>query len=1303
MPRPPPARDPRDAPRVVPAPVDALPAAMAAAASASATTTPRAPPPPYDATMHDRLAAWLRDHDARLRAQVDRLNDDDDEDLHDALNHYDDHDGGDDLSDSSSASGSDLTLAMMRSAQPYTPSGMTRDVLVREDEDGVLEAVVLHPALAYSSDEEGGDSDLEVPVSGPRNTVPGNVYRGASAANAVARAVSPALSSDDDVEARVESAAHAHRHQHHHHHRHHHQHEQAPAALATTTAAAAQPTDARARDVVDMMRQLRRELDYVSSVMADHLPAPGNATGRASPGQLPAAVPVPDLLTPSTDTLPEYEPLADTTTQQQRPAVRLRSTLAAAIAARPADPVRTHATGSSSASASGAQALASPTARHSWAAPAAAAAAAAGAGPTVGPRVRSAVSHAPRPKSMSVVPDPRTVPLSSASSSGGPSALGFRATDDPMPMTAARARAQSTSALDAPDAVKPVIGKDEGKGGDVTKPWTRPTAAAGVSAAAVEDLLRCFICLGQLNKAVMCPNCSKMACEGCLKKWITEQKRECPHCRTHLFVSQLVQCRFVDDLQQQLKEMIEAPNAVESVDVCSAHHAPLHYYCVTCSDAICSDCAMFDERHRGHAFQHLEKVYVAHRDRVMAEADRLDAEIGRQKVAAEQVAEKMAGLRDAQRKMEEDLQVVLAQALHDVEAQVHDQMMRLFHEKSVYEEHAQHLADTSAAVRAAASSSSRAALIAQADRLVAQLHDAEHAFLGAAVPADALAGATPDVPALVSPLVPAYTAVDVPLHAFSTYAQTGQVFYSAAFMANALSWRLKVYPTGNGAARGESLSVFVELVDGLPAGASADVQFKLAVMVPATAHATNVKAAAAAASTVGISSKADLDTDFTTTSPGNTTRSSVPLVEGASRELATTFARGECWGCSELVPLAHLRDGAYLTDNDTLHLRFAVRAPSYAHQCALLDRQVAALQAEVASLRQANAAANATAAAAAAASKPVAVSPRVARLAIATAPKVVANKTGTGGSMSAPPSPGLRVRSATAEGGAGVASRRATAPLAKAASVVEVGSGTRNSARSVTGAHVKTKSWPAPSASPTAVTTAATGRTRSPSWTLSTSPKVRTRTTTDSSVSATHARFRPLSAVFNTLELEAQDDHSGASDLDDDDDDDGNDSDSDSIASGSDDTATLARVVRAPPTATTLSASSGSDTASVVRDREAARLPPPLAPVPRHSTGRYAQAPPAPASPRVIVAAAGLTIPDASLSDTEEGVSARASSPLVTAAAVPVVATQATGGTAVMPRVKTSATGGSAASMRGAPAAAGTGSNAGAAATAPVV
>ncbi|KNE66031.1 hypothetical protein AMAG_19316 [Allomyces macrogynus ATCC 38327] len=283
------------------------------AAAAASATTPRVPPPPYDATMHDRLAAWLRDHDARLRAQVDRLNDDDDEDIHDALQRYNGglgngHDGDDDLSDSSSASGSDLTLAMMRSAQPYA---RTRDVLAHgEDVEDELEAVVLreqHPALAYSSDEEGGDSDLEVPVAGPRNAVPGNVYRGASAAAAAAaRAVSPVSSSDDEADGAAGGhTQHAHRH---HHHRHHH-HEQAPAALATTVAAA-QPTDARARDVVDMMRQLRRELDYVSSVMADHLPAPGGtaATGRASPGQLPAAVPVQDLLTPSTDTLPDIAP-----------------------------------------------------------------------------------------------------------------------------------------------------------------------------------------------------------------------------------------------------------------------------------------------------------------------------------------------------------------------------------------------------------------------------------------------------------------------------------------------------------------------------------------------------------------------------------------------------------------------------------------------------------------------------------------------------------------------------------------------------------------------------------------------------------------------------------------------------------------------------------------------------------------------------------------------------------------------------------------------------------------------------------
>ena len=42
-----------------------------------------------------------------------------------------------------------------------------------------------------------------------------------------------------------------------------------------------------------------------------------------------------------------------------------------------------------------------------------------------------------------------------------------------------------------------------------------------------------------------------------------------------------------------------------------------------------------------------------------------------------------------------------------------------------------------------------------------------------------------------------------------------EVVYSPPLIANGLVWRLKVYPFGNGGAKGEFISVFLELVDGL--------------------------------------------------------------------------------------------------------------------------------------------------------------------------------------------------------------------------------------------------------------------------------------------------------------------------------------------------------------------------------------------------------------------------------------------------------------------------------------------------------
>lgn len=44
----------------------------------------------------------------------------------------------------------------------------------------------------------------------------------------------------------------------------------------------------------------------------------------------------------------------------------------------------------------------------------------------------------------------------------------------------------------------------------------------------------CFICMGTVNKAMMCPFCSKLCCEQCIMQWLEKTKKSCPFCRCSL-------------------------------------------------------------------------------------------------------------------------------------------------------------------------------------------------------------------------------------------------------------------------------------------------------------------------------------------------------------------------------------------------------------------------------------------------------------------------------------------------------------------------------------------------------------------------------------------------------------------------------------------------------------------------------------------------------------------------------------------------------------------------------------------------
>jgi tripartite motif-containing protein 37 len=140
------------------------------------------------------------------------------------------------------------------------------------------------------------------------------------------------------------------------------------------------------------------------------------------------------------------------------------------------------------------------------------------------------------------------------------------------------------------------------------------------ASSTLADIFRCFICLGKVVDAQLCPCCSKLVCQPCIKRWLMDQKSECPHCRAPLLVSQLVSCRFISEISLEVEKIQGKLGDNPLEKYCSTHDSPLLYFCTTCSVAVCSDCAILIEDHRNHTFEKLSVAYGRRRKKIRGEA-----------------------------------------------------------------------------------------------------------------------------------------------------------------------------------------------------------------------------------------------------------------------------------------------------------------------------------------------------------------------------------------------------------------------------------------------------------------------------------------------------------------------------------------------------------------------------------------------------------------------------------------------------------------------------------------------------------
>ena len=410
------------------------------------------------------------------------------------------------------------------------------------------------------------------------------------------------------------------------------------------------------------------------------------------------------------------------------------------------------------------------------------------------------------------------------------------------------------------------------------------------SVETLAEVFRCFICMEKLRDAHLCPHCSKLCCYTCIRRWLTEQRSQCPHCRASLHLHELVNCRWVEEVTQQL-DTLQAVGISNSRhddsnrDRCTVHHEKLSVYCWTCRTCICHQCALWGGTHSGHTFKPLEEVYEQHVTQIRAGVGQLKRRLMELISLVQEVERNVESVRAAKDERVREIRNAVELMIARLDSQLKAKLLTLMGQKNSLTLETEQLEALLQEVEHQLHSCARSELIIKSMDLSRMIHQVRKkpmtSFVTAPVPAD-----------FHSEIVPGYDSATFAMQNFTQLQLKADPVYSAPLHVNGLCWRLKVYPDGNGVVRGNYLSVFLELSAGLPE-----------------------------------TSKYEYRVEMIHQGSRDTSKNIV-------REFASDFEIGECWGYNRFFRLDLLATEGYLnTELDTLILRFQVRPPTFYQRC----------------------------------------------------------------------------------------------------------------------------------------------------------------------------------------------------------------------------------------------------------------------------------------------------------------------------------------------------------------------------------
>lgn len=410
------------------------------------------------------------------------------------------------------------------------------------------------------------------------------------------------------------------------------------------------------------------------------------------------------------------------------------------------------------------------------------------------------------------------------------------------------------------------------------------------SVETLAEVFRCFICMEKLTDAHLCPHCSKLCCYTCIRRWLTEQRSQCPHCRASLLLHELVNCRWVEEVTQQLDTLqavgiSNSRHDDSSRDRCTVHREKLSVYCWTCRRCICHQCALWGGTHSGHTFKPLEEVYEQHVTQIKAEVGQLKRRLMELISLVQEVERNVESVRAAKDERVREIRNAVELMIARLDSQLKAKLLTLMSQKNSLTLETEQLEALLQEVEHQLHTCTRSELIIKSADLSRMIHQVRKkpmtSFVTAPVPAD-----------FHSEIVPGYDSATFAMQNFTQLQLKADPVYSAPLHVNGLCWRLKVYPDGNGVVRGNYLSVFLELSAGLPE-----------------------------------TSKYEYRVEMIHQGSRDTSKNIV-------REFASDFEIGECWGYNRFFRLDLLATEGYLnTELDTLILRFQVRPPTFYQRC----------------------------------------------------------------------------------------------------------------------------------------------------------------------------------------------------------------------------------------------------------------------------------------------------------------------------------------------------------------------------------